>query len=105
MIINELKMKKRMNKTELVKAVASGSGLTMADASKAVGAVIEAVTKSMQAGEPVVIPGFGSFTVRERAARSGRNPRTGETITIAARKRVHFNPGKGLELSGNKSAK
>lgn len=94
-----------MNKTELVKAVVVGSGLTMADASKAVGAMIEVITRSMQAGEPVVIPGFGSFTVRERAARSGRNPRTGETITIAARKRVHFNPGKGLDLSGNKSAK
>ena len=72
---------------------------------KAVGATIEAITKSMYSGEPVVIPGFGSFTVRERAARSGRNPRTGETITIAARKRVHFNPGKGLDLTGNKSAK
>lgn len=94
-----------MNKTELVKAVASGSGLSLTDASRAVGAVTEAITKSMQAGEPVVIPGFGSFTVRERAARSGRNPRTGEVIAIAARKRVHFNPGKGLDLSGNKSAK
>lgn len=104
MIINK-KMKKRMNKTELVKAVAAGSGLSVKDASKAVGATIEAITKNMQAGEPVVIPGFGSFTVRERAARSGRNPRTGEAITIAARKRVHFNPGKGLDLTGNKSAK
>lgn len=94
-----------MNKTELVKAVAAGSGLSLTDASRAVGAVIEAIAKSMQAGEPVVIPGFGSFTVRERAARSGRNPRTGATITIAARKRVHFNPGKGLDLTGNKTAK
>lgn len=90
-----------MNKTELVKAVASGSGLSMSDASKAVGAMIGAIARSMQAGEPVVIPGFGSFTVRERAARSGRNPRTGETLTIAARKRVHFNPGKGLDFTGN----
>ena len=104
MIINK-KMKKHMNKTELVKAVAAGSGLSLTDAFKAVGAMIEAITKSMQAGEPVVIPGFGSFTVRERAARSGRNPRTGEAITIAARKRVHFSPGKGLDLTGNKSAK
>lgn len=94
-----------MNKTELVKAVVVGSGLTMADASRAVGVMIEAITKSMHSGEPVVIPGFGSFTVRERAARSGRNPRTGEAITIAARRRVHFNPGKGLDLTNDKSAK
>ena len=89
-----------MNKRELVKSVATASGLSQADAAKAVGGVIETIAKSMQTGDPVVIPGFGSFTVRERAARSGRNPRTGETITIAARKRVHFNPGKGLDLSG-----
>lgn len=94
-----------MNKTELVKSVAAGSGLSMTDAARAVGAVIETITKSMHAGEPVVIPGFGSFAVRERAARSGRNPRTGEAMTIAARKRVHFNPGKGLDLSGGKGAK
>ena len=104
MIINR-KMKKHMNKTELVKAVAADSGLSVKDASKAVDATIEAITKSMQAGEPVVIPGFGSFTVRERAARSGRNPRTGEAITIAARRRVHFNPGKGLGLTNDKTAK
>lgn len=93
-----------MNKTELVKAVAAGSGLSLTDAAKAVGAAIEAITKSMQAGEPVVIPGFGSFTVRERAARSGRNPRTGAVITIAARKVTCFRPGKGLDLTGNKTA-
>ena len=94
-----------MNKTELVKVVAAGSGLSLTDASKAVGATIETITKSMYSGEPVVLPGFGSFTVRERAARSGRNPRTGEAITIAARRRVYFHPGKGLDLTGNKTAK
>ena len=94
-----------MNKTELVKSVAAVSGLSQIDAAKAVGAVIETIAKSMQAGDPVVIPGFGSFSVRERAARSGRNPRTGETMTISARKRVHFNPGKGLALSGGKDGK
>lgn len=94
-----------MTKTELVKAVAAGSGLSVKDAAKAVGATIEAIAKSMQAGEPVVIPGFGSFTVRERAARSGRNPRTGAVIKIAARKRVHFSPGKGLDLTSGKTAK
>lgn len=97
-------MKKRMNKMELVKVVAAGSGLSLTDAAKAVGATIEAITKSMQAGEPVVIPGFGSFTVRERAARSGRDPRTGAVITIAARKVACFRPGKGLDLTGNKTA-
>ena len=94
-----------MNKTELVKVVAAGSGLSLTDASRAVGATIETITNSMKAGEPVVLPGFGSFTVRERAARSGRNPRTGEAITIAARRRVYFHPGKGLDLTGNKTAK
>ena len=94
-----------MNKTDLVRAVAAGSGLSLADAAKAVGTVTETIAKSMHSGEPVVIPGFGSFTVRERAARNGRNPRTGEAITIAARRRVHFNPGKGLDLTGNKAAK
>ena len=94
-----------MNKTELVKAVAAGSGLSLTDASRAVGATIETITKSMYSGEPVVLPGFGSFTVRERAARSGRNPRTGEAITIAARRRVYFHPGKGLDLTGNNTAK
>ena len=94
-----------MNKTELVKAVAAGSGLSLADAAKAVGTVTETIANSMHSGEPVVIPGFGSFTVRERAARSGRNPRTGKTIVIAARKVVHFRPGKGLDLNGKKSAK
>lgn len=93
-----------MNKTELVKSVAEGSGLSQADAAKAVGAVIETITASMRAGESVVIPGFGSFTVRDRAARSGRNPRTGETMMLAARKRVHFTPGKGLDLTNGKSA-
>ena len=91
-----------MNKTELVKAVASGSGLSMSDASKAVGAMIGAIARSMQAGEPVVIPGFGSFTVRERAARSGRNPRTGEKIEIGEAKTPIFKAGKALKDSVNK---
>lgn len=94
-----------MNKTQLVKAVAAGSGLSVADAAKAVNAVIETVTRNMHAGESVVIPGFGSFTVRECAARCGRNPRTGKVIRIAARKRVSFRPGKGLDLTDEKSSK
>lgn len=94
-----------MNKSELVKAVAAGSGLSVKDAAKAVGATIEAIARSMHSGESVVIPGFGSFTVRERAARSGRNPRTGAVIKIAARKVVCFRPGKGMDLAGGKSAR
>ena len=94
-----------MNKKELVEAVASGSGLSMVDASRAVGAVIGAITESMHAGESVVIPGFGSFTVREPAARRGRNPRTGAEVEIAARKTVRFSPGKGLDLTDGTSAK
>lgn len=94
-----------MNKTELVSAVAARSGLSLMNASKAVGAVIGTIAESMHAGEPVTIPGFGSFSVRERAARSGRDPRTGEAIMIPARRRVYFNPGRGLDLTKERNAK
>lgn len=86
-----------MNKTEFVKAVAAESGLTGVEAAKAVAAMQKVVAGSMQRGERIVIPGFGSFSVMERKARTGRNPRTGERMKIAARKAVKFTPGRNLQ--------
>lgn len=91
-----------MNKKELVGAIAAESGLNLKDAAKAVRAMTGVIAKSLHAGEEVVLPGFGSFTVRERAARRGRNPRTGEAVGIAARKVVYFKPGKELCLMEDK---
>ena len=81
-----------MNKTELIAAVAEKSGMAKVDAKKAVDAAIEALAGAMAAGDRVAIPGLGTFNVSERAARTGKNPRTGEQITIAAKKVVKFKP-------------
>lgn len=86
-----------MNKTELIAKVAELSELTKKDATKAVDAVFEAISQALQAGEKVQIIGFGNFEVRERAARKGRNPQTGEEIEIAASKVPAFKPGKALK--------
>ncbi|MDQ0337663.1 DNA-binding protein HU-beta [Caldalkalibacillus uzonensis] len=86
-----------MNKTELVAKVAESAELTKKDAAKAVDAVFDAITEALQKGEKVQIIGFGNFEVRERAARKGRNPQTGEEIEIAASKVPAFKPGKGLK--------
>ena len=85
-----------MNKRELVEAVAAATGLGRSAAGAAVEAVLEAVAAGLAAGEPVTVPGFGTFEVRERAARTGRNPRTGEAIEIAAARVPAFRAGKGL---------
>lgn len=90
-----------MNKGDLVSAVASSSGLTKADAEKAVDGVFEAITDALKAGDEVRLVGFGSFSVAAREARDGRNPRTGETIKIAAAKTPKFSAGKGLKDSVN----
>lgn len=87
-----------MNKTEFIQAVAKQSGLTIKESNDAVNAMFKAIAESLHKGEPVSLIGFGTFTVRERKARTGRNPQTGATIKIAARKYVHFKPGKGLDL-------
>lgn len=87
-----------MNKTELTCAVALRSGLSRTDAVKAVNAMLETIAERMHAGETVQIPGFGSFTVRERKARTGRNPFTGATMNIAAKKVVRFTAGSALKL-------
>mgnify|MGYP001806038805 CR=1 FL=1 len=86
-----------MNKSDLVDAVAAESGLTKADAAKAVDALFDAITGALKQGEEVRLVGFGTFAVSERAARTGKNPRTGEEITIEASKQPKFKPGKGLK--------
>ncbi|WP_025028874.1 HU family DNA-binding protein [Caldalkalibacillus mannanilyticus] len=86
-----------MNKTELVNKVAELSELTKKDATKAVDAVFQSITDALQSGDKVQIIGFGNFEVRERAARKGRNPQTGEEIEISASKVPAFKPGKALK--------
>lgn len=86
-----------MNKTELVSAVAETSQLSKKDAQKAVEAVFEVITNTLQGGDKVQLIGFGNFEVRERAARKGRNLRTGEEIDIPASKFPAFKPGKALK--------
>ncbi|OEF97291.1 DNA-binding protein [Vulcanibacillus modesticaldus] len=86
-----------MNKTELIAKVAEKAELTKKDATKAVDAVFASISESLQNGEKVQIIGFGNFEVRERAARKGRNPQTGEEIEIPASKVPAFKPGKALK--------
>lgn len=88
-----------MTKSDLIERVAEKSGLTKKDAGKAVEAVFESVTEALSGGERVQIVGFGTFEVRERAARRGRNPQTGKEIDIAARKVPAFKAGKALKDS------
>jgi DNA-binding protein HU-beta len=85
-----------LNQAELVSAVAAKAGLQKKDADRAVDAVCEAVEEALVAGDKVMIAGFGSFEVRDRAARAGRNPQTGEEISIAAAKVPVFRAGKAL---------
>jgi DNA-binding protein HU-beta len=86
-----------MNKTELVKAVAEQAELTQKDAAKAVDALIETISETLAKEEKIQLIGFGTFEVRERSARKGRNPQTGEEIEIAASKVPAFKPGKELK--------
>ncbi|MDQ0256679.1 DNA-binding protein HU-beta [Evansella vedderi] len=86
-----------MNKTELVAEVTEKTELTKKDATAVVDALIESITDSLKKGESVQLIGFGNFEVRERAARKGRNPQTGEEIEIAASKVPAFKPGKSLK--------
>ena len=90
-----------MNKTELIAAVAEKSGLSKKDSEKAVNAAFEAITEALKAGDKVQIIGFGTYEVKERAAREGRNPKTGEAITIAASKAPVFSAGKALKDAVN----
>lgn len=85
-----------MNKTELVEKVAEEADISKSAAARALDAALDAVTQSLRDGEPVVLVGFGTFLVRERSARTGRNPQTGEPVEIAASKAAAFKPGKAL---------
>jgi len=86
-----------MNKSELIDAIASKSDLSKAQAAQALEATFAAIEQALKAGETVTLVGFGTFSVKERAARTGRNPKTGEPIQIAASKVPGFKAGKGLK--------
>jgi DNA-binding protein HU-beta len=86
-----------MNRTELIDAIAEKAELTKAAASRALDAFLDGIAISLQNGDPVVLVNFGTFVVKERAAREGRNPVTGEKIKINAAKVVGFKAGKGLK--------
>ena len=90
-----------MNKAELIEAVSSQASLDKSEAAKAVDAVFDAITGALKSGDTVALVGFGTFNVKARAARAGRNPRTGETIEIAAAKVPGFKAGKGLRDAVN----
>ena len=90
-----------MNKTELVANVAEKAGLSKKDAEKALGAVIESIEEALVEGDKVQLIGFGTFEVKDRAARTGRNPQTGKEIDIPASKSPVFKAGKALKDSVN----
>lgn len=90
-----------MNKSQLIDAVADSSDISKAAAGRAVDAVFDIISKSLKQGDAVTLVGFGTFAVRQRPARSGRNPQTGETIQIAASATPVFKPGKALKAAVN----
>lgn len=90
-----------MNKADFVAAVADAADLSRAQAASAVDAMVSVITKTLKKGENVTLVGFGTFEVRERAARQGRNPKTGETIDIGASKNPSFKAGKALKDAVN----
>ena len=94
-----------MNKNELIADVADRSEMTKADAARAVDAFIDAVSKSLSGGTEVRLVGFGTFTVVNRKATTGRNPRTGAEIKIAASRQPKFRAGKALKDTVNKNSK
>lgn len=90
-----------MNKAELIDAVAGSAKLTRVDAGRAVDAVVDVIAGALKGDDEVMLVGFGTFTVRKRAARSGRNPRTGDIISIPASNLPAFKPGKALRDAVN----
>ncbi len=90
-----------MNKAELIDAIAKSADLTKADAGRALDGMIDAITTALKNGETVSLVGFGSFGVKERAERQGRNPQTGNTITIKAARIPSFKAGKALKDAVN----
>lgn len=94
-----------MNKSELVDAIAAEAGLTKDQATKALNAFTNSVQGALERNDDVVLVGFGTFSVKERAARTGRNPQTGEALQIAASKVPSFKAGKGLKDAVNPESK
>ncbi|REH36972.1 nucleoid protein HU beta subunit [Paraperlucidibaca baekdonensis] len=90
-----------MNKSELIDRIAEAANLTKADAGRALDATVGAVTDALKSGDAVTLVGFGTFAVKERAARTGRNPQTGKEIQISASKTPSFKAGKGLKDAVN----
>lgn len=90
-----------MNKSELVGSIAEKAGLSKADAKKALDACVEAITDALKAGDKISLVGFGTFSITERPEHQGINPRTKETITIAAKKIAKFKPGADLDNAIN----
>jgi DNA-binding protein HU-beta len=90
-----------MNKADLIDAVAQDTDMSKAQATRAVDSVVDTITSSLKSGDQVTLVGFGTFMVRDRAARSGRNPQTGETIQIKASKAPAFKAGKALKDAVN----
>lgn len=90
-----------MNKGELVEAIATAADLSKADAERALEGMVKVIKKTLKSGDTISLVGFGTFSVRKRAARTGRNPRTGETIKIKASKVPGFKAGKGLKDAVN----
>ena len=91
-----------MNKNDLIAAVADNTGMSRANAGQAVDATFDAITNALKTGDEVKVIGFGNFTVANRAASTGRNPRTGESISIAASKTPKVRAGKGLKDAVNR---
>ena len=91
-----------MNKSELINAIADQSNLSKADAGRSLDALIKAIETTLKAGDTVTLVGFGAFAVKDRTERKGRNPQTGQEITIAAAKLPSFKPGKALKDAVNR---
>jgi DNA-binding protein HU-beta len=90
-----------MNKSELINAIAEQANLTKADAGRGLDALIQTIETTLKAGDAITLLGFGTFAVKDRAERTGRNPQTGQEITIAAAKVPAFKPGKALKDAVN----
>ena len=90
-----------MDKSELINAIAEHANLTKADAGRGLDALIKTIETTLKTGDSISLVGFGTFTVKERAEHTGRNPQTGQEITIAAAKVPSFKPGKGLKDAVN----
>jgi DNA-binding protein HU-beta len=88
-----------VNKKETISRMAKDSGITYLQASKAFSALIEGIKNSLRQGQKVTFSGFGSFDVKERKARKGRNPKTGTQVSIPAQKRIKFTPSKSLKIT------